>query len=65
MLPTRYHLKTSDVASLLGVSLQTVYNWLRSGKIVEPERNPLTSYRLWSVKDVELIRTAILEGRRR
>jgi DNA-binding transcriptional MerR regulator len=49
------YLKTAEVARILGVSTQTLYNWLRLGKIAEPERHPLTSYRLWTLKDVEMI----------
>ncbi len=59
----RPHLKTSEVAAVLGVSLQTLYNWLRAGRIPEPERNPLTGYRLWTPRDVERIRQTILEAR--
>jgi DNA-binding transcriptional MerR regulator len=49
------YLKTAEVARILGVSTQTLYNWLRLGKIPEPERHPITSYRLWTLKDVEMI----------
>lgn len=59
------YLKTSEVARILGVSTQTIYNWLKEGKISEPERNPLTSYRKWTTKDVDLVRNAILECRAR
>jgi DNA-binding transcriptional MerR regulator len=59
----RLHLNTGEIARALGVSNQTIYNWLRSGRIPEPERNPLTCYRLWSVEDIERIRTCILEAR--
>jgi len=59
------YLKTSEVARILGVSTQTIYNWLREGTISEPERNPLTAYRRWTTKDVEMVRNAILERRSR
>lgn len=59
------YLKTSEVARILGVSTQTIYNWLREGTIEEPERNPLTAYRRWTTKDVEMVRNAILERRSR
>lgn len=61
----RQHLTTAEVARILGVSTQTIYNWLRAGKIAEPERNPLTTYRIWTLKDVEMIRTSIAEVRSR
>jgi DNA-binding transcriptional MerR regulator len=59
------YLKTSEVARILGVSTQTIYNWLREGRISEPERHPLTSYRRWTTKDVDMIRNAVLESRAR
>ena len=61
----KQYLTTSEVARVLGVSTQTIYNWLKSGRIAEPERNPLTDYRMWSLKDVDLVRSSILEGRSR
>jgi len=63
--PVRQYLTTAEVARTLGVSTQTIYNWLRAGKIGEPERNPLTTYRMWTVKDVDMIRTSISEVRSR
>lgn len=54
--PNKDYLKTSEVARILGISTQTLYNWLKLGKIAEPERHPLTTYRLWSLKDVEMVR---------
>jgi len=59
------YLKTSEVADILGVSTQTIYNWLRQGRIAEPERHPLTAYRRWTPKDVEIARNTILELRAR
>ena len=56
-------LKTREVADLLGVSLTTVYNWLKAGRIPEPRRNPLSRHRLWTPLDVDLIRAVILEER--
>ena len=58
----REFLKTHEVAESLNVSCTTLYNWLREGRIPEPQRNPLTKYRLWTVKDIELIRNAISVG---
>lgn len=53
------YLTTAEVARILGVSTQTIYNWIRQGKVSEPERHPLTSYRLWTLKDVDLVRKTI------
>jgi len=61
-LRDREFLKTHEVAATLNVSCTTLYNWLREGRIPEPRRNPLTKYRLWTVKDVELIRNTITAG---
>ena len=44
------------------MTITTVYNWLREGRIPEPQRHPLTKYRQWTVKDVELIRNLITAG---
>ena len=59
------YLKTSEVARILSVSTQTIYNWLREGRISEPERHPLTLYRRWTTKDVDMIRNAVRESRQR
>lgn len=56
-----HYLLSHEVAELIGVSTQTLYNWLRQGKVPEPERNPLTQYRLWTLRDVEAIRAAVRE----
>jgi excisionase family DNA binding protein len=62
VLKNREFLKTHEVAQTLNVSCTTLYNWLREGRIPEPQRNPLTKYRLWTVKDVELIRNVMAAG---
>ncbi len=52
----RQYLKTSQVARLLGVSLNTVYRWLKKEKISEPLRDPENNYRLWTAEDIDRIR---------
>jgi excisionase family DNA binding protein len=52
----RQYLKTRQVAELLGVSLNTVYRWLKKEKISEPLRGPENNYRLWTAEDIERIR---------
>lgn len=52
----RHHLTTRQVARLVGVSLNTIYRWLKDERIDEPNRDPENNYRLWTVQDVEQIR---------
>jgi DNA-binding transcriptional MerR regulator len=59
----RQYLKTRQVAQLLGVSLNTVYRWLKSEKINEPYRDPDNNYRLWTAEDVERIRQQLVMER--
>ncbi len=55
------YFKSAEVAELLGVTKQTLLNWLKRGVITEPERNPTTGYRLWTEKDIEGIRRSLRE----
>lgn len=52
----RQYLKTRQVARLMGVSLNTLYRWLKKEKISEPLRDPENNYRLWTAEDIERIR---------
>lgn len=52
----RQYLTTRQVAKNLGVSLNTIYRWLKAEKIPEPYRNPDNNYRLWTVEDLNRIR---------
>lgn len=56
----RQYLKTRQVAKLVGVSINTIYRWLKSEKIDEPYRDPDNNYRLWTVEDVQRIRQQIV-----
>jgi hypothetical protein len=56
------YLTTLEVAHELGVSKQTLLNWLYAGKVPEPPRNR-KGYRLWSPARVTLVRRLIGEGR--
>ena len=55
------YFKSAEVAELLGVTKQTLLNWLRRGLVSEPERNPATGYRLWTEKDIERGRRMLRE----
>ena len=56
----RQYLKTRQVAKILGVSLNTLYRWLKSEKISEPNRDPVNNYRLWTADDVDRIRRQLV-----
>ena len=56
------YLTTLEAANDLGVSKQTLLNWLYAGKIPEPPRNP-KGYRLWSEARVNLVKKVIAQGR--
>ncbi len=56
------YLTTLEAAHALGVSKQTLLNWLYAGKIPEPPRNP-KGYRLWTQARIVLVRQLILDGR--
>jgi DNA-binding transcriptional MerR regulator len=52
----RQYLKTRQVAQILGVSLNTVYRWLKEERIGEPLRSAANNYRLWTAEDIGRIR---------
>ncbi len=53
---SRQYLTTRKVAQSLGVSLNTIYRWLKAGRIPEPYRNPDNNYRLWTTEDILKLR---------
>jgi predicted site-specific integrase-resolvase len=57
------YLSTSEVAKLLGVSRQTLYNWLQAGRIPEPPRHAMTNHMRWQPVDVQRIQRIVKEGR--
>ena len=56
------YLTTLEVAREIGVSKQTLLNWLYAGKVPEPPRNR-KGYRLWSPSRLSMLRKLIREGR--
>jgi predicted site-specific integrase-resolvase len=56
-------MSTRQVAKVLGVSRQTLYNWLNAGRIPEPIRHPLTKHMQWKVEDVNRIQRILEEER--
>ena len=59
----RQYLRTKQVAELLGVSLNTVYRWLKKERISEPLRGADNNYRLWTAADIDRIRQQLGTGR--
>jgi len=53
---------TLQAAEALGITKRTLKNWLRLGKITEPDRNPITGYRRWTLRDIENARQLMLRG---
>jgi predicted site-specific integrase-resolvase len=58
---TATRLTTTQVAHILGISTKTLYRMLLDGRIPEPQRNPLSNYRIWDPVTVQIIRDN-LEG---
>jgi DNA-binding transcriptional MerR regulator len=59
--PPSQTLSSEQVATILGVTKKTLKNWLKSGKVPEPARNPDNNYRIWTLADVDAIRNIIRE----
>lgn len=57
------YMSTKAVAKVLGISRQTLYNWLNEGRIPEPARHPLTNHMRWKAEDVQRIYLIMQEGR--
>ncbi len=57
----RQYLTTRQVAQELGVSLNTVYRWLKAERLPEPLRDPDNNYRLWTVEDIARIKLTATE----
>ena len=57
------YLRSAEVAEIIGVTKQTLLNWLRRGLVLEPERTAVGGYRRWTEQDVEAIRRFIRDRR--
>jgi DNA-binding transcriptional MerR regulator len=44
---------TAQVAKVIGVHKNTVFYWLKTGKVKEPKRDALFNGRIWTEKDLE------------
>jgi DNA-binding transcriptional MerR regulator len=52
---------TARVARILGITKRTLHNWIKAGKVPGPEVNPENGYLLWTMADVEVVRTVLME----
>lgn len=52
---------TKEVAKILGISKQTLFNWERASKIPKARRDPMNNYRYYTQKD--LIKLKKITGR--
>ena len=43
---------TGQVAKLFGVHKNTIFYWLKTGKIKEPKRDAIFNGRIWTKEDV-------------
>jgi predicted site-specific integrase-resolvase len=55
------YLSSARAARILQVSKRTLLNWVNAGKIPTPEINPVNRYLLWTMSDIEAVRTALQE----
>lgn len=53
-------LRTTEVASVLGISSRTLLRRLAAGKFAEPTRDPNNNYRLWRPEEVEALHQQLL-----
>lgn len=58
------YLTVSDAARVLGVSVATLRNWDRAGKL-RPARHPLNRYRLYRREELECFLAGIESPQRR
>lgn len=55
------YLSSARVARILQVSKRTLLNWVHAGRVPRPEINPENGYFMWTMPDVDAIRTALQE----
>ncbi len=52
------HLSIAEAAELLGVSVSTLRNWDRQGKLI-PRRHPINGYRMYDRAEIERLKEQI------
>ena len=53
---------TAQVARMLGVHKNTVFYWLKTGKIKEPKRDSLFNGRIWTSENIEKLKKITARG---
>ena len=53
------HFTTGQLAKELGVCKNTIFYWLNTGKIKEPRREKVSSFRYWTKKEAEHIKSSL------
>ncbi len=56
------HYRVSDICNILGISKNTLYNWERKEKIPKAWRDPMSGWRIYSVRDLERIKKISRRG---
>ncbi len=56
-------LRTTEVASILGISQRTLMRKLAAGTLPEPARDASNNYRLWRPEEVEAIHQQLLKDK--
>lgn len=53
------YLTTHRVARILSISKKTLHNWVQTGKVPHPPINPDNGYFLWTMADIQTIRSIL------
>ena len=43
---------TAQIANMIGVHKNTVFYWLKTGKVKEPKRDDFSNFRIWTESDL-------------
>lgn len=60
--PLSSYVRIGKAAKMLGVSIATLRNWDKSGKL-KAYRNRMSRYRLYKIKDIEELLTSVAKIR--
>jgi DNA-binding transcriptional MerR regulator len=48
--------RANEVAKILGINKQTLFNWETSGKIPKAKRDPMNNYRYYTDEDIKKLK---------